>query len=437
MQQHIRPRLPGFQWWHSPSALTLFFLVPFFLAVSAFSSDIIERAPVLQVRQVYVSLIHIIEGVTLLLALSVGSFFGERSTFRFTRTVSNRSLDFLFWCCTLAYAVWFGPMLAANPHLIGDTLIGAKGAMYTVRETAPNIPGLTTLSQFGISFAIIYAFKIFHDREVMPPRFKKMMAVVFGLAFFRAAVFSERIAVIEVAVPFFSIYCASQRTRYTVFGVLVKLFPYSLYAAAPLFFGIFEYNRSWKNHYVNVYDNFWHFLIDRFLLYYATALNNICALIDISPNPTFRGEWTLNWLYKFPIIGQFIAPHQRSDLWFIDFLRQHGSPEYNNTTGLLTVLYDWSWPIAIVLMATYGIIAGTACASFKSGAGFARYVYPVFLYSLFEMMRIGYIYDGRAFAALTGVLVAVLFWARPTTRAASGSAIVAMSAANDQTDLES
>ena len=79
------------------------------------------------------------------------------------------------------------------------------------------------------------------------------------------------------------------------------------------------------------------------------------------------------------------------------------------------MVYDWGWLPGLVLMAVYGAFAGLSFASFRSGQGALRYIYPIVLYSIFEILRIGYIYDGRAVAAIIGVGIALVFWAKPVT----------------------
>ncbi|MCH7663374.1 MAG: hypothetical protein IH859_05845 [Chloroflexi bacterium] len=135
-----------------------------------------------------------------------------------------------------------------------------------------------------------------------------------------------------------------------------------------------------------------------------------------------KWRWTLNWLYRFPVIGPLLSDEGANGggvghSWFLKFLAAYASPEFNNTTGVLTVVYDWGWPLGLVLMGIYGILAGLTFASFKSGNGVLRYVYPIFLYSILELLRIGYIYDGRAVAAIIGIIIAIGFWRKAAAMA--------------------
>jgi len=401
-------------WWHSPASLVVYFVIPFFLMIAAITPWVITNAPVLDSRIVYLDMRYVLLSLALFGALAVGAFFAGKRTPRGIVRLNNGCLDFLFYTTTAAYAIWFGPLIISNPSLIIDTITGTVGAMYDVRDGAPNISGVTTATQFGISYAIIYGIKIFQDSEKLPARYHKMMLAIVVYAIFRALAFSERIALIEIVIPLFAIYVTKGKFQPSVEKFFIKPFPFILYTAAPIFFAIFEYPRSWINRYIEVYDNFPHFVMDRFSLYYVTSLNNICALLEYSPNPTFDGGWTLNWLYRMPVIGTILSGDASGDnhSWFLDFLKVYATQEYNNTTGFLTVVYDWGWVLAIILLGIYGLIAGTCFASFRSGRGYMRYFYPMFLYALFEMLRIGYIYDGRAVAGLIGIGISLVFWRR-------------------------
>jgi hypothetical protein len=403
------------QWWHSPALLILGFTLPFFLLVAAITPSVIRNAPVLASREMYLTLFRVIQAISLLLVFAASAAYASRKTFTGKVQLYDGCMDFLFYLTFAAYVIWFGPLVLSDPRLVLETLTGTVGAVYDVRDEAQNISGVTTATQFGISYAIIYAIKRFQDREAVPRKYTVMLFIIGGLALFRATVYSERIAVAEIFLAAFVVFASSYQSakRYIAFGV--KYFPFLLYAAAPIFFAVFEYPRSWLNHYIDIYDNFWHFVMDRFSLYYVTSLNNICALLDYSQNPTYHGDWTLNWLYRFPIIGSLL-PGGGGDggadghLWFLKFLAAYASPEFNNTTGVLTVVYVWGWTLGLVLMGIYGIWAGLTFASFRSGNGALRYVYPIFLYSILELLRIGYIYDGRAVAAIIGIIIAIAFW---------------------------
>lgn len=404
------------RWWHSPASLMLYFVVPFFLLIAAITPYVIENAPVLASRVVFLEPRFVFGSLCLFLAFVAGAIPAGRKVFHRRAQLGDGCLDFLFYVTVAAYLIWFGPLILFQPGLILDTIRGTVGAMYDVRDNAQNISGVTTATQFGISYAIIYAIKQFQDGERLSTGYHWKMAIIIGLAIFRAAAFSERIALVEVVIPIFVVYVTGRRFPEGIARFMIRPFPFVLYTAAPIFFAVFEYPRSWVNRYIEVYDNFPHFVMDRFMLYYVTSLNNICALLEYSPNPTYDGGWTLNWLYRFPVVGKILSGENgdgAAHSWFLDFLGVYASPEYNNTTGFLTVVYDWGWLLALVLMAAYGALAGLSFASFRSGRGTLRYIYPIVLYSIFEILRIGYIYDGRAVAAIIGIGIALVVWAKP------------------------
>jgi len=408
-------RLVGVRWWHSPARLVLFFILPAFLLLAFATPGIIENAPVLASHKVYVTPEYIIQAISLLITLALSSFIFDKVPSTNKVVINNGALSFLFWATALAYLIWFGPMVATRPDIVIGILLGSSGAVYESRDVAQHIPGVTSVTQFGIAYTIIYATKVYQDREALPRRYKLMMYAIFAMAIFRAIVASERISLIEIAVPYFAVFTSSYRPRYNLQSTGIKFFPYILYAVAPVFFALFEYPRSWVNYYVNIYDTFSHFILDRFSLYYATSLNNICSALTNLPSPNFRGDWTLTWLYRLPILGDIISPGDvdyRAGTWPQGFLEQYGDPQYNNPTGILIAVFDWGLAPSYIVMIVYGAFLGISYASFKKGAGAARYVYPIFLYSIFELLRVGYIFDARAFSGILGILIALLFWGR-------------------------
>src|SRR5207248_4753847 len=104
---------------------------------------------------------------------------------------------------------------------------------------------VTTCTQFGVATVTLGLWLYFRgQRQVVWP-----MAIVFALGAARALVFSERLALIELVVPAFVV-----AVRMTVLGRPLSGFVRSSLQLAPLlgvavlllFFGSFEYFRSWR-----------------------------------------------------------------------------------------------------------------------------------------------------------------------------------------------
>jgi len=203
-------------------------------------------------------------------------------------------------------------------------------------------------------------------------------------------------------------------TRSLPLRVVRQTLPLLLLLGSPLFFGIFEYNRSWVAYYQYRYDSLWSFAVERMGIYYVTALNNICGLLDQTAWPTFSGEFTFYWLHRFPLIGSLITEVFGSSarLEFDNFLTANGIEEFNNTTGILVAHLDWGTIGGSLFLFALGLFAGRAFRAFRELNGFLQYFYPVILYSLFEVLRIGYLYDGRSVTALIGLLIAYVGWGR-------------------------
>jgi oligosaccharide repeat unit polymerase len=329
------------------------------------------------------------------------------------------ALTFLFLLCMAGYVIWFGPLMLTSPDVLIGALTGEEGAVYEVRELAPTIGGVTSLVQFGIGYVCIYGMKVFVEGRAMPRRYTFFLACIFGAAVFRAAANSERIAVIELMFPLLVIVCSSGfLISNSLFRGVRQTLPLIMLGIGPVFFALFEYNRSWINHYQYQYDGLWEFALERFGLYYVTALNNFCGYLDYSSWPTFTGAWTFTWFYKLPLIGDAVQQLTGADIGegFETFLKEYAEDEFNNPTGVLPVYHDWGVLGGLMYFALYGFIAGLAYRSFTLRRGFLQYVYPLVLFSFFEILRISYVADGRSAAAVIGLGVAYLGWGyRKTT----------------------
>ena len=342
-------------------------------------------------------------------ALYLGSRLAS-ATFRppaATPIPSALGLDLLFWLCIAGYATWFGPMLAGDPGLVLAAVRGEPGAVYAFREATPNIPGMTTLTQFGIAYAILHADLRLRGGIHPPKRFTLYLTAVLVLGLLRASANSERLALVEIALPLAFVAMASPAASTTRRRRWARtLFPLIVVAVAPILFVAFEYNRSWVNHYQFISSSLVDFGLERLSVYYVSALNNMAGYMSNSEWPTYTGEQSFGWLYRF--FGR-AAPIEDG---FATFLHLHASPEFNNRTGILTVFHDWGIALGLGYFAGLGALYGYAHLCFAARRGWARHLFPVFLLGLFELLRIDYVADGRAVAALIGLGLARALTAR-------------------------
>lgn len=409
------PVRQGPPWWTRPELFVLSVILPIAVAICTVTVGLIDGNMMGYSAPVYLDAFYaglFLSGIGL---IALGAVLGRRlargtgGDLRFR----DGALDMLFLSCMAGYAIWFGPLLASAPDLIFGALAAQEGAVYEIRERAPNVSGVTTITQFGIAYACIFATKKFVFGEPLARRHDVFMALIIAAAIFRAVVYSERIAVIEVVFPLLVILCKGDRFN-GGWGLRAfrQTLPLLMLIGSPLFFAAFEYNRSWINHYQYEYDSFSAFVLERMGLYYVTALNSMAGFMENTSWATFTGEWTLRWLYRLPLIGDFLSRTFATDVYgmFSTFLDEYAHEEFNNTTGILVAHHDWGVVGGSLFLAGYGVIAGLAFRSFRQSRGFLQYFYPIILYSLFEILRIGYLYDGRSIAALIGLAVAYVGW---------------------------
>lgn len=398
-------------WWIKPEIFIASTVMPLTLIVFASAAAVLENNTVNYDVPLFISTIHIVLTVIALLFLAIFSAVGRRlPTRNHARLVSENGLNFLFYCTCFGYIVWFGGLLANDFGTVIGAMTGAEGAVYAVRASATTLPGITTLTQFGVAYSCIVSAHF--AAKTHTPLSLRNFAIIVLLALFRSIVYSERLALIEVVFPFMIalfVRAPDFRANYRrPLNLLRPVFPYALVSGGAILFTAFEYLRSWVNAYSQQYDSVLVFGLERFALYYVTAVNNIAGFMNERGWPTFDGMFTLGWLYKFPFIGSSIINAIGPDFSLWDgYLNASASLEFNNGSGILPVFQDWGIVLGGIFFISYGILAGRAFRLFKNDLGGLGYAYPMFLYSLIELLRIGYIYDARVVATLIGMFIAV------------------------------
>ena len=417
MDIQLKTKTDRFQmpWWINPSLFLLAFIVPMFLIIStallgsrgsptiAYQYSAPVYATPSDIAMILIAILILAGGAAITGGL--GRTVYTHSPHRFA--LSETGLNFLFVLTVFAYILWFGSALVNNPALIIGALMGNPGASYAVRANINTIPGLTTLTQFGVSYILVVSALIGMGVRVKA-RFVAFAAVIMILAAFRAAIWSERIALVELIFPLFAVAAA----RLSLPGYAkpaITLGPYLGAALMPFLFITFEINRSWASTYSRLYDSIWQFTIDRVSIYYTSAINNGIGYLKSSHHPTFTGEYTFNWLYKMPFIGPQVGHFMDANSYieYAFFLRRSADIEFNNYTGIALIMHDWGWFFALFVFAAYGMIVGLSYKSFRESRGFLGLIFPLFLYALYEILRIGYVNESRFFAAFVGVW---LYW---------------------------
>lgn len=377
-------------WWLSPAVLVMGALIPVYLAVLFY--DFSRAVPV-----TYLPSMLYFYGGALVLALAVGAAFALSTADQATPllrppTISRTVMALLLLPTLAAYAIWFGPLIG-NPQLVLDV---ASGARAEVRDAVSTIPGVTTLTQFGVAYVIAYALRIGTQRHTMARWEHLGLFALLALATFRAFVWAERLAVIELVLCFLVARMAYMRVDRPGHWRMLTLLPVVAPFAVYLLFTGAEYFRSWP-YYRNQYSSVWALSLDRIITYYATAVNNGVGVVSETGDWPYRtGVFTAEWAYLMPGLGRLMesAFGNTRDVFYF-WIDTYGRAEFNSNTAYFSVLNDLGLVPSMVYFLVTGYVMGRAYVGYRRGHTFGLLFFPVFVLFLAESLRYSYFAQPR------------------------------------------
>lgn len=310
-----------------------------------------------------------------------------------------------------AYSVWFAP-LVSDPRLLLDIVSGERSS---VRDVITTTPGVTTMTQFGLAYAIAYAAMRASGARPLEGWETVGLCVLFVLAVLRSVVWSERLAVIELVVTY--VVARLAYTRITTEGGwrLGSILPL---VAPPLVYLAFtgtEYMRSW-DYYKTEYDSVWEFSFERLIAYYATAANNGIGLLTENASwPLFSGRFVAEWVYLMPEIGDWMRESLGDPMTYYNtFLARFARPEFNSATGLFTIVFDLGYAGSMLYFVAIGALVGRLWDGWRHQSVGGVLFYPLAVMFLVELLRFNYFASTRCFPTVMALL---FVWAvsRPAT----------------------
>lgn len=388
-------------WWLSPHGLTLFFLVPLLWALYFIAPAILANNQFTS----YFTWTATLAITFLLLAYAFGSWSGPQIFNRPLRMalISSGWYSFLFWLTIIAYFIWFLPLFR-HFSLFLHILEGNAGAIYRARQLLETTPGITTFTQSGIAFTSILGVSLVEGRQ--PPRKVWIYAwIVCGLAAFRVLAMSERLALIEILLPFVPYFIVCMRRRRWRKSVTL-IAPYFGIIALLLFFGATEYFRSWTNHYAAIRSSYSDFIVNRVAIYYVYAINSALGMVD-----ELHSQWTFpiysfSWLLNVPGLGYLgSGATDPASAFLVTF----GVLQFNNISGVVAYVWDFGWLGAALLLLLNGLVAGVAWHGFRRKEGCLRYLYPTLYVGLLDLLREPYLGQGRSFVPLMLLICICVF----------------------------
>jgi oligosaccharide repeat unit polymerase len=400
-------------WWFKPHIVTGVWAVPLLLIATAMPDEWyreIGGAPKFLNFEIFAV------GLFGLLFFIGGAWLSARPFSRFEpihansfglsvrETTYRQTMYMVMLVTSVAYVIWLWKYLV-NPSLIVAILRGDPGAVYAARQIAERVPGVTSFANVAPLCVLLFALY----SKVTGARLKKWDKLAMGLFLFvtvlRTFIYSERLALVLVAVPFVLVAFGGAAKRWKAIGLL----PVVLAVLLVLLFGINEYFRSWLNFYVDRWDSFGGFVLSRLAAYYMTALNN-GALMFEKIDPLYVPFYTAGWFWKFPIE---LVPGGMPELLSADMdvywrlLESYARPEFNNNSGLFAPFIDFGIVGGMIFWPVLGWVSGRLYHGFTKGTAVGLFLYPCWYTGVLEIPRL-FTFGGQQYFVLFFVTLGVI-----------------------------
>ena len=342
---------------------------------------------------------------------------GRTSSISFTvrRTqYLRRAYGALFALTLLGYFLWFGSAMSQGVSLVELTnvLNREEGAIGTLKENSRPIGGVTTMTQFG---PVVVAIGVILRKIGAGTRSYRWL---FALAGVRAVFYAERLALIEVLVPFIIIVAITVGPERRG-AKWIRVAPL---IAAPLVWGIFaafEYSRSWV-YYQWVTDlPFTEWISLRLAGYYTTSFNN-SALMATATREGDLPYFTVDGFWNAPIVSSLWPYPGRSGMtapdWWAEVLYRNANPEFNNTGSFLVSYGEFGLVAAALIWLTLGAVVGFIFTRMTRGDLPAMLTVATLFVGLLELSRFTYWTQGRAFPVLLALAAIAMFYPAATSK---------------------
>lgn len=414
-------RSPRALWWLHPRFAVLYLSLPLLF----FAYMMPEQSYLtLYGADKHIDLNFLVVGLLVYAGFLAGSFFLIRSGSGSQETDVVRYCRWVVWplfaLTILGYVVWFASatLNAGGPGALLSVFAGSlsgedgEATYYIKQELFQTIPGITTLTQFGMLYVTVEAL-LWVDRAC--PRNVALMrfAPLLGFTLVRALLISERLALIEMVVPIGVVLLS--RARWTLARrSLVRFAPVLAGFSVFALFAVAEYFRSWSSHYQYYYaGTYLNFAFDRFLGYYATALNNASVSYYYEPIQPFYS--TLNSVFEFPVLGGLIEAAYSANfniprISHEQLLTTYANVEFNNVSMVGMLLNDFTIFFAPLAAFVLGMVSFSIYTSFVRGRMLGLLLYPTWFIGLLEISRIYYWPAGRYFPVLAFLALSLLLF---------------------------
>ncbi len=324
----------------------------------------------------------------------------------------------------VGYAAWLAVGLknGFRPAMFLDILRGSEEMNGDVlrRDYFPTIPGVTTCTQFGVPATLLGAWLFLRGQtSILWP-----LLGLAGISVLRAIGFNERSALLELIFPSMFIVMRMWMLGWPMparWQQLLRIAPIVSPILLVLFFGGFEYFRSWR-YYQDQFDSYAEFTVWRLSGYFTTAHNN-GAMGYEKGHPRPLPFYVLKPYWEFPLVEHSPFGYEQLTGYKIEeqhmaMLANHGTDELNNEGGMFQPTLDLGLAGGLLYWLGYGAVSQLLYRRFVRGTLLGITLYPIFYMALLETPLILFLCHPRIFPALV-TLVAVaahVTWALSSPR---------------------
>lgn len=384
-------------YWINPVYIYAFWI---FLVIYAYTIPNKDLQTLFQTSN-YVSLENVIIYLFFFLVFCLGCLCAKHSHFEpyvVDETKEIKAYKILFYLYLFANLIWFINLyFTYGSDILISLLYNLTGYYNMFKDDGGRVSGITTFTEIGI-VAAPYGFYLL--KKTSNKWIKKSLVIIFVLNTLRSFIFAERIAVLEIALPCFAIWILFYKGKHWNF---FKMIPIFAIVFLFVFFGLFEYFRSWA-YYKDVYNGtFINFIINRVIVgYYTISVNNECLYLNKGGCNYFPLE-ILEWLWLLPGFNTLAAERAISTASGVS-LADYANPEFNNLGGLLSCYTDLGF-FGVIPQFIFGYIVYKAYRGYLLKKYIYAFIYAISLYALLELPRYFFWGSGKAFFCFIGLII--------------------------------
>lgn len=299
----------------------------------------------------------------------------------------------LLWLVRIVMRAGIGPLY--DMLWVQRDLLAFKHELVNVT----GISGVTTLTQLGMLASSLYAIYVFGLRR---QGHWAVWALILYPGVLRGLLFSERIALLEVAVPIVVIAILFGRIKVTLPKLAVAALAFVLFFSAAESLRSYAYYASHGISQEGAYA----YGLGRFLDYISSSVNHSVAMPDLSgqtigfPALLFNG-----WLHPLAqaapesALREFLQLDRASQAYANIKNSPYSAADYTNIGFFGSVFADSGY-LYMLYGVVYGWLIGMAYMGVRQLEVGWLAIYPAVLLSLLESYRIPYLFDVRMFYPL-------------------------------------